>query len=486
MLALHTRLRFGSYDAAADIDPRRHEWPPHPARVFCALVASDPTEEEWRALHWLEEQPPPLVLASRTLSERADELFVPTNEVTAKSPNLPGRTNGSRTKPRCLPAATTFHLVWEGGDPAPEVRNCLDSLAARVPYVGRATSSAEVWFSSEKPPVDDLDLYEPAGVAADLDLRAPYPGYCRRLREAHERGDRAWEVGTSFGYRVRGRDTSTRHAPPVDGPFGRLMAFRFRAPTQLHSSLTVQIAERLRAAVMDLFPDPIPAVVCGHGADTQTHVAYLALPNVGAPGRLPHGPSTARSQLNAYADGRVLGLALALPRGDEQLPLHLYAALVSGASGRRLDRLTVSGADLGLEPSLAGSGPIGAQATRWTGPSDVWATATPLVFDRFPKRNDAETMVAEALRTAGYPSPLDVVVRPSPILPGAPTLSRSAVRRRAGVPAKPSTHAWVRFERPVKGPVIAGSMRYRGLGLFAPMRLRPTEEERSLRAEAGT
>ncbi|QCK01105.1 type I-U CRISPR-associated protein Cas5/Cas6 [Bradyrhizobium sp. WBAH33] len=48
---------------ASGPQPGRAEWPPHPARLFCALVSvadlDDPVEEA--ALRWLESQPAPLI-----------------------------------------------------------------------------------------------------------------------------------------------------------------------------------------------------------------------------------------------------------------------------------------------------------------------------------------------------------------------------------------------------------------------------------------
>ena len=39
-LAITIELLSGSYDAAEVDDRERAEWPPHPARLFCALVAA--------------------------------------------------------------------------------------------------------------------------------------------------------------------------------------------------------------------------------------------------------------------------------------------------------------------------------------------------------------------------------------------------------------------------------------------------------------
>ncbi len=62
-LSIVVRLRHGRYDAAA-LRPSVAEWPPHPARLFCALVASAVEPADWSALRWLEAAGEPEVWAS--------------------------------------------------------------------------------------------------------------------------------------------------------------------------------------------------------------------------------------------------------------------------------------------------------------------------------------------------------------------------------------------------------------------------------------
>lgn len=475
MLALHARLRFGAYDAGAETDPRVAEWPPHPARLFCALVASDPTDAEWSALRWLEAQAPPVVECARLLGTSSDEIFVPTNEVDAKSPSLPGRRNAGRRKPRALPSRSSFRLLWPDATPEDSVRAALDALAARVPYVGRSTASTEVWFeTADLGRAADDERYEPVP-GGGVDLRVPWSGYADRLQELHERGARAWEASRTTTYRRKGDEPEVDDAEPVDGPFGRLLTFHFERPVHLHSSMTVAVTNLLRTTVMSILDDPVPPAVAGHGHDHTTHVAFLGLPNVGVPPALPDGPALAA--MNPRPDGRLLALALALPGDDDALARDLYAALVLDRTGRGpLAELRLQSTDepIGLAHDPTASVPLGARPTTWTEPSTLWATATPVVADRFPKGRAPAALVAEALINAGYPAPAEVVAHRAPVLPGAPQLTRSSVQRRAGVPVKPWYHAWVRFERPVRGPVLAGSMRYRGLGLFRPVRSAPT------------
>jgi CRISPR-associated protein Csb2 len=489
MLCVNVRLRFGVYDAAGADDPQRSEWPPHPARVFCALVASGPDDEEWEALRWLEAQPPPEVHAPALLGEASADLFVVSNAVAPKggSQEYPGRTQQARVKPRALPAQRTFSVVWPQAEVSPAHLRALQALARRVPYVGRVTADAEVTVSDVIDLVDDdVEVHEPTELRlANVDLRVPYPGYCDRLLDAHLAGRRAWEESRRAPYRRR-RPEAPEEPDVVAGPYDNLVVLAVAGRSHLGMPLTATVTEQLRRATMGRVEEvagAIPPEVSGHDADGIPHVAYLALPNVGEPARLPGSERVFRER-NPHADGRLLGVAAAVPTGRADVAAVLHRALVGSPGRAGLAQLTLGrNGVVALEPAGFHGRAAALLPGRWSGPSECWATATPLVLDRFPRagRDDVEDLVANALATAGYPRPVEVVTQRSPILPGSTTLARSRVQRRAGVPTRPWVHAWVRFPSLVRGPVLAGSMRYRGLGLFAP--LTEVTEEQSTSAE---
>lgn len=85
MFALSIHFLTGRYVATAFNDRRRAEWPPHPARVYSALVAThfesaEPDAGEREALRWLECQPPPELLASDADRREVVDVFVPVND----------------------------------------------------------------------------------------------------------------------------------------------------------------------------------------------------------------------------------------------------------------------------------------------------------------------------------------------------------------------------------------------------------------------
>ncbi|MDQ1711967.1 MAG: CRISPR-associated protein Csb2 [Frankiaceae bacterium] len=458
-LTLAVRLRDGNYDAAAG-DARLGEWPPHPARLFCALVASAADDADLDALRWLESAGQPHVLASPSKDAPAvlANGFVVTNAVERGGGSLtwPGRTNKFRSRAAVRPRDGAFAVVWPDADPDDPTLGRLVRLANRVPYVGRSTATAEVTVSVAGPELrDGWTEFAPVpyGEPSNGEWRLPYAGYVDDLRNAYESGRRAWEVDRSAPFREGA--TAAPPEPAATSPY-ELLVWGFSRPVVAPDGRALlEYTSALRRAVLARVADPVPPMVSGHGADGLPHVAFLGLVDVG----------------HDHADGRLLGLAVALPRaltGEDRTRV-LRSLLDQAAPFTRLD---VGRSRLRLERDI--DSPRRAQRLeRWTrGPdgTDTWATATPLMLDRYVKRDaDIEVAVADALVTAGHPRPDEVAVSPSAFVHGGVTKVHwgHAVHGR---PRRPTVHVRVRFPAPVVGPVLAGSMRYLGLGLFVPQR----------------
>jgi len=496
MLAIEVTLVHGRYDAALGYPGEATpEWPPHPARVFMALTASASTDADFDALRWLERRAAPQIMAcDLDAVQRVEERsFVVTNRSHQPSKKRtkgddgddtagggggnafhPGRTNGVRVRAGFAVREPSFALVWPDVTPPDGVRATLERLARATPYVGRSTSEARIRLIEAITPRTDWRTFRPAGLDAQgALLRTPYPGFVDALRTAYDVGQRAHFVTRDTVYV---RDTP---APPDGaklGPFSsELVVFAFeRGIAPIDARMLVKTTTMFRKAVhervaekadsdADTPEERLPARVSGHGADGLAHVGYLALPDVG----------------HRHARGTLLGVALALPHDMEaddrdalieavvrdemrhlrlaravEVPLHLDGG---DASRSRDERRTV-------------------QPDRWTGAgrssgsggATEWVTATPLALDRFTRDSrNHEPLVRSAFVNAGYPEPAYVEVSPAPFLDGAlhrPPLGLLPARRR-----RPLVHARVAFDEPLVGPVIVGSLRYLGLGLFAPL-----------------
>ena len=85
MLAIEVRFLTGRFVAASHHDRNVPEWPPHPARLFSALVATwadadQPDSSERQALEWLESQISPSIYASDATPRSQATHFVPVND----------------------------------------------------------------------------------------------------------------------------------------------------------------------------------------------------------------------------------------------------------------------------------------------------------------------------------------------------------------------------------------------------------------------
>lgn len=93
MFAIAVELLCGRYTAMQFNDRTRPEWPPHPARLFSAMVAAwadadEPDPAERSALRWLEQQDPPAIRCSQARGRQVMTHFVPVNDPTALTRDL--------------------------------------------------------------------------------------------------------------------------------------------------------------------------------------------------------------------------------------------------------------------------------------------------------------------------------------------------------------------------------------------------------------
>jgi len=142
------------------------EWPPHPDRVFMALVAAwgeageDASQRE--ALEWLESvpAPPSLAVPLQAFERTAFTSYVPVNDdsspVGKKAPfgamgSLPiGRNRQPRQFPAVIPESPTLFLIWNVDLPA-NLRPALTEICALVTYLGHSSSPVRMWIEDRPP-----------------------------------------------------------------------------------------------------------------------------------------------------------------------------------------------------------------------------------------------------------------------------------------------------------------------------------------------
>lgn len=462
MLALDIEWLGPAYEAG--LDGGRPEWPPHPARAFCALVAvAEEGSADDGALRWLESLPRPHVLfpAAQPSVVRS---YVPTNATGGgkgdTSQQYVARTNGEQRWPRSLLSAPSARLVWPDAVAPADVGARLDELARRVPYLGRATSPALLSFSTDPGDPYSQEL-EPAATGPSL-LRAPYPGYLDALRVAHGGRQPATTADRSYPYRSPVAITDVPEPVPVAYP--DLLTLGFPPGQGIDGRHAVAVARASKAAVLqrlgkpgtsdpwEPFAEDRLALLHGHHDGRRRQCSFIALPFVDRP----------------HATGYLMGVGLGLSP-DLEVDLRKGVLRLFGLDhdeGPRLSSFFVPGlGKLGL------SSPDGwtTEPTAWQRPSTVWDSVLPIVLDRWPKRSyPVEEVIADGCVMAGYPRPEEVEARRVSTVEGAPWIARHDTRRPRPGASRPATHAVLRFGRPVPGPVVVGHLRHLGLGLCRP------------------
>lgn len=528
MLSLRIDLLTGRYVASEFNDRTRAEWPPHPARVFSALVAAHyeggPTEPQRRALRWLESQPGPRISFSKASARSLMTHYVPVNDKALSDAatvdnawaNLlaPGQTDKQRAKaeqrlrhayaktsapdkklaknfaaavrhvlpssrtrqPRTFPSMTpedpVVWLCWDA-EPKPEVRTGLDALARMTVRLGHSSSLVALRWTNDTP--SPTWIPDPDGNEL---LRWVGPGQLDALTALHAAAPAAEQRVMPY--------VVTRYRPVVATPARSTSSFASRfivlqriTGARLPILATEAVAQALRGALMSHADDPPAPLISGHepngGPLQDDHLAVVPLPFVG----------------HRHATGDLLGVALVPPADLELDALHpLYTAMARWEAATHAQgdgpRSTLTLGSLGswmLERTIEIAPLHNLRESAWTRASTVWTSVTPMVLDRHPGSlddgrascrrraiNRAHTTIAAACRRIGVPEPEQIELRRAPFLRGSEPAERFA-RRRGSEDRRPLIHARLTFPHPVQGPVLLGAGRYRGLGLF-----RPTED----------
>lgn len=362
---------------------------------------------------------------------------------------------GARVSPRR--AQVVYR--WDGESPAEAILDALRRRAARVGYLGAADSPVRVRILTRMPETAvPEETFVPAA-DGDAEIGIPAPGDLRNLDRMYE----AWcEHGAAVSrswfpaLRHPARYRTPTSLPPARANGTVVAWLRLGAPVSGRRVSTVTAL--FKAAVLSkwqtLHGEP-PAALHGHGFHSNGYdlARFLALPNVGFP----------------YSRGQIHGLALWMPPGADSV-----ACRRAGDAARAVRRLTGIGVDVSVVCSDVEKGPrvTGPRVTRpdrWIGPSRHWSTAFPAIHERRRPLDLAE--VTRWCRHAGFPAPVWFRAGRTPFRPGAVDLAPVEVNRpdRPGRPGLPYSHVEIRFDLPVRGPVVIGAGRQRGFGLCIPI-----------------
>ena len=231
---------------------------------------------------------------------------------------------------------------------------------------------------------------------------------------------------------------------------------------------TLKLTGALRGLLMRGCPeDPLPEWFSGHRQDGQAsalpHMALVPLPFVGS----------------KRADGRIMGLALVLPRttGPAEASRCLEPILRDPHTGLPREALRLFNGDwfeCSVEIETRERPPTNLDPKTWTRASRRWASVTPVVLNRHFDGDDRWEQSAESVKAmcehTGLPRPREVLLHSISLVEGVPHVRDfPQLARKHDGGRRRHHHAVVTFDEPVRGPVLLGAGRFRGYGMCRPI-----------------
>lgn len=446
MFAIEVELLTGRYVATSFSDRDAAEWPPHPARLYSALVAAwaeaGKDQAERTALDWLAAQTPPHVHCSEAFHRTAVPVFVPVNDVQVVGEPWSARDNVRKAEAELADApfdgkvreraekALNQALAKLRADtakrivPAPSVskedmkrlRGVFPESRSRQSRTFASVIPVEprfvfAWTADAPDPhrralssmcsrivrvghssslVSARLVTEARGepLVPDPDgvevLRVPRPGQVTALEDAYQwhRGVEPRILPYAFSRYRRGGTPSTTTIPR--SVFGDdWLVFERTRGDRFPITAIEGIAQAMRAAVLKYAEEPVPPILSGHGPDgSPAQHAHVAFVPLPFVG-------------SAFADGQILGVAAVMPRDvDDESRRAVLRAVgrweqeVRAGSEVETPALQVRLGKAGfmtVERIAFGSPPKATlRPETWTGPAKRWASATPIALDRNP------------------------------------------------------------------------------------------------------
>jgi CRISPR-associated protein Csb2 len=438
------------------------EWPPHPSRLFSALVAAwgdGGAEEELKpGLEWFEESTPPVIYAGTCSLRKSFDAFVPVNDYAhLREDRL--------QKPRKFPSAAIFppeaYFVWNES-PSEVQTLALDEILKRTSSLGHSASLVSIDMTTQVPE-ENLEVWLPDTNNNGTRLRVAHPGRLKELIHRYERFQASpYKIHRpSLGRTALYAKHDILRPDPLQGIFDRMIILRRDAGPRSSLRSTLSITASLRREILKLAPHPIPECLSGHAPGSTTENPLRS--------ENPHVALAPLALVNARrATGELLGAAVLLPRTLSRQDQSLCWTILGRVRELEMPwgRWTVSIADAEeyrrtLLPET------------WARPCRAWSTITPFVFDRFPKKphgTEAEKIAREAFVRVGLPEPCELDLHYNPWHVGVPRASAfPAASSREGKPQRYHCHVRARFDQPVAGPIAVGAGRYYGYGLLGPL-----------------
>ena len=527
MFRIDIHLLTGKFVGSEFNDRTTPEWPPHPTRLFAALVSAwaappNTSDGEAGALRWLENCRPPTIRASRNVAQRTPvQHFVPDNDVHAATEHtrtyqrvedlrrelasaskddlrlkvagkldserraaterafkgkatlalLPDeRSKQARSYPTVVPHCSTISYVWQEEISEP-TSAALDAVCARVHRLGHSSSLVSCVLrvnENADEGVDVLDRFEPVSTDNGRPIRVPSNGMFDRFVsdfEVHQGSEPRTLPTKSMRYDW----IAERRLPVRSNLAGTFLVAQFGSyddgrKVRPSASSGPSLAGALKGALLSAGRTPHPAL-SGHIAGDRPS----------PPSQTPHVAFVPLPWVGPHSDGRLLGVGVLIPDSlDAEARVAAMSALANfltqpePALTARRQRFPVSLAADELPATL--------RIATWSRESRVWSSVTPIVLDRYTKSrfsdgssalDEAAEIVAKSCAYLGLPEPSSVTTSLQPLVVGSRHV-REYGKFEVGSYSRPAVHATVTWSDPIVGPVILGAGRFVGLGLMLP------------------
>ena len=261
-LSLKIHVRFiTSRCVASRVDAReRPEWPPHPGRLYMALVAAHfetdgSTKDkaaERGALEWLADLPAPLIQSVESSERNPVTYFVPVNDplqpnkATLQSAPEMHRLRKPRAFPTVIPLRTSGQnetdpdvtFEWRMASGWSEHLPALERLCRETIRVGHSSSLVMVWTEAGAVN-EDCDGWEPSDSTTELTCRIAVAGEFARLKDAYL----ADRINLFADLKTEIESTSDKVQAAVkkrfSEAFGETFKSRLRPPEPIPASLGV-------------------------------------------------------------------------------------------------------------------------------------------------------------------------------------------------------------------------------------------------------
>lgn len=443
MLRIEVEYLMGkSYAAARNDEP---EWPPHPARLFSALVA---VAKEGKlgaaadeALLWFENQSPPELRAGLAGKAQTETCFVPPNYTKFREdyhvlPWARSLGNQERTFPAQSPSDPVVSFQWPGISDYPPM---LAELVNRIGHLGRSSSLVRACVVDS--PVEPTLIPQPTGPLA---LGVPTPGRLRELEECYRLNQRP--------RRPHMQQYGVAFKPTIRSAHGTVIVLRQMGGLGIPVEGTLVLTQAVRRALIATAEsiDCLVEEIHGHGG--SAHCIYMPLPFAGW----------------EHSTGQIKGVGIVMPlatSAENEEKIYRACASLEFVDVPVFGRLGFASA--GAQPLRT------LEVGTWTGPAKIWGSVTPILLKHRPSRKfdrPLERMIEEYCVSSGLPTPVKVLAGRYGYLPGVPKAYDYRLRRKEEEPSERfAAHALIEFDRAVEGPILIGKARHFGLGLLRPL-----------------